>query len=59
MDPTISSPAHLIKIHLSIFRCKAEMTEETFFVVIEVGRKDELKVFRLTEDSEKRYECIL
>jgi hypothetical protein len=42
---------------VSISQCKAEMTEETFLVMIEVGRKDELKVFRLTEDTEKQYGC--
>jgi len=59
MGPIISSFSHLIKIHLSIFRCEVELTEETFFVVIKVGRKDELKVFKLAEYTEKRYECKL
>lgn len=33
------------------------MKEETFFIVIEVGRKDELRIPKLAEDTEKRYEC--
>ena len=41
------------KYLLSIFRCEAEMTGETFFIVIEVGRKDELKVFELVGSMEK------
>ena len=59
MGPIISSSSHLIKIHLSIFRCKAETTEETFFIVIKIGGKDELKVFKLAKHTEKQYECKL
>ena len=44
---------------LSILRCEAEITEGTFFIKPEVRRKDELKVFKLAEDTEKRYECGL
>ena len=44
---------------LSISRCEAGMTKETFFIVIKVGRKDELEAFKLAEDTEKRYECRL
>ena len=59
MGPIISSSSHLVKIHLIILRCEVELTEETSFVAIRVGRQDELKVLKLAEYTEKRYECKL
>ena len=46
---------------MSVFWCKGEITKETFLVVTKVGRKDELRVFKSAENTErryKRYKCM-
>lgn len=50
MGPILSSSPHLV-IYLSTLWCEAEITVQTFLIVIKVGRKNELGLFRLAEDG--------
>ena len=56
MGPIFRPLPRLGFIKLIIFWCEAEMAARTFLIVIKVRGKDELRLSKLEEGTEMRYE---